>query len=36
MLKDTNVKDLRKDKGLRKGWQEHRRTIQKKRSEWPG
>ena len=31
MLKDTNVKDLTKDKGIRKGWQEQRRTIQKKK-----
>ena len=30
MIKNRNGKDLTEDKGIRKGWQEHRRTIQKK------
>ena len=27
MIKNRNGKDLTEDKGIRKGWQEHRRTI---------
>ena len=30
MIKERNGKDLTEDKGIRKGWQEHRTTIQKK------
>ena len=30
MIKERNGKDLTEDKGIRKGWQEHRTIIQKK------